>query len=283
MDERDEILADEVLGALLAKRVGDAQRLLRERPHLLSVRIGRRPLMSIMCETSCIPAFLVKTLLADLTVPIDEVTNDHGQTPLFYAVIRSKDSAEIIQFLLDRNANVNHVDSHGSSPLWFALCHCPDTTNTMQILISAGADVNIRNNEKSILMDACSRGKCTSVKLLLDAGARYSPLHQCIHEVPIFWAARRGFKDVTEVCLKHDNTMMQQTDRQGNTVLHVAVRAQQTECVSFLLDSGANMLAQSTEGKTPFEMAVGWHWLDGIYLMLLSNPAKILLFPPKKD
>jgi len=30
MDERDEILADEVLGALLAKRVGDAQRLLRE-------------------------------------------------------------------------------------------------------------------------------------------------------------------------------------------------------------------------------------------------------------
>jgi len=270
-EQRDQtLLAHDVLRALQTNRVDDAENLLREQPHLLSVcphgsRIGI-PLMHIIC--AYYPSYM-ETLFRDLSVPT-EIMNHRGETPLFKAK-----NAEIVKILIGHKANVNHISSQGDSPLLNALYD--ENLEIMKILISAGADVNFtRFYGWSLLTEASSLGNCKAVQLLLDAGARYTPLPSSLG----YWPLRvRGFKDILEVFYNHDSTSIEQTDMQGHTVLHMAVAAKQTDCVQFLLEKGADIFVRTLSGPTPFQLAVEQSWLDGIYLMTKSNPAKILCLP----
>ena len=45
-------------------------------------------------------------------------------------------------------------------------------------------------------------------------------------------------------------------DKKGNTALHVAVRAEQTAVIGFLLDHGADNLVKNNEKLTPLHYAV---------------------------
>ncbi len=266
--------ACDVLLALCANRVEVAHNILREHPNLLSVfPFGDGdPLMHEICKL--FPSF-VETLFRDLSVPT-KIMNHRGETPLFKA-----GNAEIVRFLLRHNANINHISSQGDSPLSYAILH--KKMEIMEVLISAGADVNFTQHPGcSLLTKASSIGECKTVQLLLDAGASYTPSPHSSGEgpsPPILYAAQFGFKDILEVFFKHDSTSIQQTDMRGHTVLHMAVAAKKTDCVQFLLDKGANIYARSHLGVTPFQLAVEQSWLEGIYLMMNSNPAKILCLP----
>jgi len=159
----------------------------------------------------------------------------------------------------------------GESPLWIAL---DQNVEVMQVFISARANANFKHTHHgSLLRWACCLGNSKAVLLLLDRGTHYMHLSGSVYA-----AAGCGYKDILEIFHEHDSTMVQQTNKQGYTLLHVAVNTEQMNCIEFLLDKGADIFACtcSCSKQKTFECAVHKGWLDGIFLMMKCDPVKIL-------
>lgn len=77
---------------------------------------------------------------------------------------------EIIQLLLDKNANINDGGTIGYTPLMYAIDKCNE--ETPKILINKGANINAQGLLKeTALMLATKKNKNEIVKILLESGA----------------------------------------------------------------------------------------------------------------
>ena len=71
------------------------------------------------------------------------LTNGNGDTPLMIAILHG--NRKLIDFLVHKGANVNHVNINGNSALHFALAY--DKTGQIgEYLIEKGADDSIKNS-----------------------------------------------------------------------------------------------------------------------------------------
>jgi len=146
----------------------------------------------------------------------------------------------------------------------------------VRILINAGANVHLLfqtdGHAETVLDIACQRTFWDAVELFIIAGAN----HDNIGFLSIRQATLEGHKGFLEALIDKDPNITQCTyDTDGFTLLHLPVICKHSNCVSLLLEKGADMLARlhSHQGTmTPFHMAVEMGWVDGIYLMLRRNP-----------
>ncbi len=93
--------------------------------------------------------------------------NPDFKTPLHYAA--RSGNAEIVDMLLDANADPNARDLHGTVPLYFAVWH--EHVDIVQSLLDAGASPN--TGSTNWLLAACRKtGNETILRMLLKAGAR---------------------------------------------------------------------------------------------------------------
>ncbi len=83
--------------------------------------------------------FLIRALPKDVNVQ-----DSNGRTALHYA-IQNRD-AQMVQFLIDNNANVNAQDSNGRTALHYAIRN--NNAKMVEFLIAKGADVNLATNNK---------------------------------------------------------------------------------------------------------------------------------------
>ncbi|XP_031569191.1 uncharacterized protein LOC116303744 isoform X2 [Actinia tenebrosa] len=159
------------------------------------------------------------------------ITDNEGQTALFYAVQRSNDKS-VVRALIDAGADVNISDNEGQTALLYAILQ-GNNESVVRALIDAGADVNISDDDgATALFYAVKQSNNESVKqsnnesvvrALIDAGA-----------------------DVNE------------TDNEGQTALFHAVQESNNESVvRALIDAGgASVNMQDVYGRTPLFYAL---------------------------
>jgi len=115
--------------------------------------------------TNRIDAF--RTLL-DLGAPVDE-PGDDDITLIAWAAITNR--TENARLLIQRGANVNHVDKKGMTPLLYAASIDFGDSTMIDLLLKAGADPKARTKEGLTALDLARKYKHTHLIPALSKGA----------------------------------------------------------------------------------------------------------------
>jgi len=91
----------------------------------------------------------VLDVLVKLGAPVDRT--DMRLTPLGKAVLG--DQVEVAKFLIDKGANVNHVDGNGMTPLLYAASIDFGTPRMIDMLLKAGARTDAKTKEGKTALD----------------------------------------------------------------------------------------------------------------------------------
>ncbi|KAG8526588.1 uncharacterized protein KY384_008789 [Bacidia gigantensis] len=190
-----------------------------------------------------------------------------GCTPLHLAA--SVGNQDLVKLLLDRGAFINALTTTSRTPLHEALMW--GNVSIVEILLSYGAGVHLADNEGwAPLHEAIWRSPMRAVQLLLDHGAEIDPLtisqQRNIHfndrlqnlqgnNTPLHLATVLDNLDVVKLLLSR-GANLEATDRDGLTVLHLAVLGSSTSVIEYLLDDDACQIPVDTQSTLDGETAL---------------------------
>jgi cytohesin len=126
-----------------------------------------------------------------------QAKDDYGEsrTPLHWAV--RWDQKEIVEFLIEKGAEVNSRDNSDTTPLYFAVTI--NQKDLAELLLSQGADVNAKNNHDfTSLHLAAIKGFQEMVEFLLTQGADVNARDDK-GNTPLHYAAVTGSKEMVEL------------------------------------------------------------------------------------
>jgi ankyrin repeat protein len=191
------------------------------------------------------------------------------------------ENPEIVQMILEQNAEVEVRDSQGETPLLAASFN--GNTAVVQLLLDHGADPHVRDVDGKTALDkagslgvsrllirlnvsqtcaflvAADHGDPEQMQLLLDYGA--SPdVRTDYEETPLHLAAARGRLGAVRFLVLEVNADVNARDREGGTPLHSASYGPDAtpELVEFLLEHGADVkagLIDSENAETAYDYA----------------------------
>ncbi len=147
------------------------------------------------------------------------IGSDGGTCLLWASVTNHK---EIVELLLNHDANPNIQDNEGFTPLHAAIEN--NCIGIVSLLLSRGANPNLQNNEG------------------------ITPLHWAAFEPPRV--------EILELLLQQTNINLNTQNTDGTTPLYAAVCSRNREIVNSLLSRGANPNIQDNNGNTPLHAAV---------------------------
>ncbi len=182
----------------------------------------------------------VKALLA--TGMDVNIRNEKGETPLYSAVRFRRSGIRLLECLLGAGANVNVKATNGNTPLHMA---APSKFEIAEWLINKGADVNAKNESGRI------------------------PLHAAPE-----WGDR-GL-DKVNLLIRH-GSKVDVKDQEGWTPLHQAAGSGSIEIVQRLIANGADINAQTTDGRKPMDEALKMDSINDKLDLGLLEVAKLLL------
>lgn len=155
----------------------------------------------------------------------------YEQTPLYSAIRYS--TGEIINLLLEKGADPNHVDKHGFTPLIWAI-------------LSAGF--------KEPGRDQIDEERATDIiKILITHDAKVNQSDQN-NDTPLHHAASEGHEFVIPILLEA-GSFINAVNQDQETPLHLAAKNGHAKIVQILLRAGANKELRNKEQLTPFELA----------------------------
>jgi ankyrin repeat protein len=204
----------------------------------LSNELGNTALISCMLSLEAAPINVINTLLQLNANP--NIQNKKGNTALFYALARNDLDATVIFALLNAGANVNLANKAGETPLMQAVMYKANTA-IIRALLKAGAKVNIQDRYGSTALT---------------------------HSIGT------GLTNTLHILLKH-NPDINLPDNKGRTALMQAVifvTHQRTviETVKLLLNYGADKTIVDHEGKNALFFAKSKN--HQALIDLLENP-----------
>lgn len=190
----------------------------------------------------------------------DVTKND--ATLLHFAVLMNKE--EIVRMFLKHGASVSAVDTLGRTPLFYATyafigdqgLEYEDRVKIAELLIAHKASVTVRDNYNETPLHAAALwASNTIVSLLIRHGAEIEALDKRGF-TPLFMAALGSGKTKSNTfgLLRTHNANINHTNKDGVTVLHVAMRPDVAQAA---LDKGININVQDSEGLTPLDYASG--------------------------
>ncbi len=186
-----------------------------------------------------------------------------GKTPpLIFAIKYNK--KEIIETLLLYGANVNIQDREGNTPLHFALRF--EHMELMTRLLNYGADASIVNHAGESAFDIASpeaRDLISTTTPLIDTRAhnifetaRLGDLHRLVHSI-------------------QKQKQLFQINREGQSLLHLAVLSNNIKVVLYLLNKGLDIDAEDNESLTPLIIAMSHKRYLNIAILLLDRHATV--------
>ena len=140
---------------------------------------------------------MIRYIIEDLKAQVNTADNDKI-TPIMEAV--STENEEIVNYLLEKGANIHATNKLGADALTMALSGSSE--QIVAKLLSLGANPNHKWNKKNFshLMLASRNGHLMSVKLLLKAGADINA-KDTDGNIALHYACSEGFKDVVQFLL----------------------------------------------------------------------------------
>ena len=217
-------------------------------------------------------------------------TQADGTTPLHWAVYRF--DRELVQTLLKKGARVNLVNRYGSSPLSEAVRVA--NLEIAGMLLEAGADPNVTNEDgQTPLMLAARTGNVALATLLVERGADVNRRERFRQQSAVMWAAAQNHPDMVAFLISKgaDLTVRAQANdwetqitseprvqyrpTGGLTPLLYAARAGCLDCVTAMLDAGADKDRPNPDGMTPMIMALD-NGYPAVALYLLERGANPL-------
>jgi hypothetical protein len=178
-------------------------------------------------------------------------------------------SAEMVQLLLDHNADPDFDDENGRRPL-----HCyaiRDDIDAMQAILQHGAEVNPIGYSETPLHEAALRN-LDIVELLVEHGADVRETNSDLN-TPLHLAASAGKTDVVKFLVERWPEGMRETNDCGETPLHLAARMGNTDAVEFLVGLWPEgMKERNSHLNTPLHLAAAWGMADVVNILAKRWP-----------
>ncbi|TKS69295.1 Protein phosphatase 1 regulatory subunit 12C [Collichthys lucidus] len=185
-------------------------------------------------------------------------SNADGITALHQACIDG--SMEMVTFLLERNANVNQVDSEGWTPLHVAAsCGYPDIAD---FLLQRGASLSAVNCDGDVPLDIALDETTESLiqEYTMRQGVDLEAAKR-LEEEQIMTDARTWLNEGLPADVRHPRT--------GASPLHVAAAKGYIEALKILCQCGLDVSAMDFDGWTPLHAAA--HWGQGEACRVLAE------------
>ncbi|XP_050508366.1 putative ankyrin repeat protein RF_0381 isoform X1 [Diabrotica virgifera virgifera] len=149
-----------------------------------------------------------------------------------------------------------------------------DNTVLVRILVEAGADVNQQTAEGwTPLHFAVQIGRTDIVDILLQNGASVTLTAQSL-PARLLLQMPRKIRMLFRICYKVINDETTNVPTTGTTVLHEAAKLDITDIAKVILDKGADINAQNSQGKTALHIAVE-NFQYHMVIFLILNGANI--------
>jgi ankyrin repeat protein len=225
-----------------------------------------RPMWNATARSVAQGTCQISRLLLDYCEDVD-VRNPENQTPLHIAA--EGGFLDVIQILLNRNADINARDIRGRTPLlraitWTSYWLYGDEAGP---LLEHEADEGTQNTSHPISPRlALSNGSVGATKLLLDNGANVH-FRDDNGQTPLHRASDGNHVDVMRLLLQHGADVDVQ-DNGYSTALHLASDLGGLEAVRLLLENGANPNIRNDKDQTPLHLASEWNHVERIRLLL---------------
>ena len=176
-----------------------------------------------------------------------------GHSPLYLAV--QENHPDVVRLLLDQDGVIVDLkNNEGVAPVQRA---CYDSyQNIVALLLSKGANVNTQNNGGfSPLLDAVEQNHPDLVQLLLDQDDILVDLKTNKGWTPLFKACYKGYRNIALLLLNKGADVNAQND-EGYGPLHVAVERKHPAVVELLLDQDSIIVdLKNNEGITALQTA----------------------------
>ncbi len=200
----------------------------------------------------------------------DAVERD-GTTALHWATLQ--DDGELMSALLDAGADPRAANRYGITPLYLAAEN--GSARAIELLLDAGADANEVGTEgETVLMTVARTGAVDAAELLLARGADVEARELWHGQTALMWAAGYGNAAMIATLVDHGadvdaRSAIEEWERQrtaeprskwlppgGMTALSFAAREGCLECIGALVDAGANINLETSDGISPVVSAL---------------------------
>jgi len=184
------------------------------------------------------------------------VVGKDGKNPLHNLAYRSKDK-EIFQFFLEKGVDVNLQDVDGNTP--FMNAARSSSLEILQLLQPYVKDVNTKNKAgRSALTYAFSRNSVESVAFLIEHKADVNIKDKDGNSLAYYLL--NTFNNPIEfeaklAILKDHQVALNETQNNGNTLLHEAVKRENLDLIRRIMDFDIDVNAKNNEGNTALHLA----------------------------
>eukprot|EP00743_Colponemidia_sp_Colp-15_P006851 GILK01007388.1.p1 GENE.GILK01007388.1~~GILK01007388.1.p1 ORF type:complete len:315 (-),score=45.49 GILK01007388.1:242-1186(-) len=240
-----------------------------------------------------------------------DVQNAVGATPLHYCALRKTLHREVAELLLRRGANPNVSMGDGKTPLFIASdAQCLDLVECLlanganativdrehncclhsvfvsegresakrplvEALIAAGCPVQLQNRDGvSPLHLAAQTGYVRLVQLLLERGAVVNTTTNagdtCMH-----FATKANSVELMDLLYAFDSDLLNRSNNQGNTPLHVAATEGKLEAAVFLIKRGADLNVKNSKRETPYDIVRHHGRMADLHSAEMANLLKV--------
>uniref|UniRef100_A0AAY4ASW9 Ion transport domain-containing protein n=1 Tax=Denticeps clupeoides TaxID=299321 RepID=A0AAY4ASW9_9TELE len=193
--------------------------------------------------------------------------DDHGCTPLHWAVEKNQES--ICSLLLDLGANPNILNKALLAPLHMAITKGHNTL--VEVGTSRCGDLG-----NTPVMLACCSNNCEALRMLVSRGAKLCTQNKLGHYA-IHTVAFAGAKEAMEVILKwgeevgyNNECQINYLDKSKSSPLHLAVRGGNIEVIKLCILKGAKIDQKQCDKSTALHFACTQGAIEAVRLMVSS-------------
>ncbi|KAL9095203.1 MAG: hypothetical protein Q9165_002459 [Trypethelium subeluteriae] len=216
---------------------------------------GRTPLYLAAMYGS---AYMVNILCSAKVVQV--ASSERNWTPLLQAADRG--SRNIVEKLLDNDANIDHKDCYRLSALHIA--SAKGHTDVVELLSRRGADINARESTRRTPLHLASlNGHSKTVEFLCGRGVAMD-VKDYMGNSALHLACSSGYTEIVDF-LCRQGAEIEDTAPQGRTALHLAAGYGHTNTVLCLVGHGANVEAKDSDQLSALLLASTYGYVEMVH------------------